>query len=367
MKQRVKKLLALAIATTTAMGILAGCGSTSADSASAENEDIENSSAAAETGGSETAEDTDSDAGSDVTVRIGTMDLVNGDLIARYEELYEQELGVDVEIINFDSGSSVNTALAAGSIDISELGSSPTALGISNGLEYEVIWIGDVIGSAETLVATEESGITSVEDLVGRTVATPFASTAHYSLLNALTLAGLSETDVTVLDMQPDDIYAAWLRGDIDAAYVWYPVLSELQETGVNITDSAQLADQGVITADLVVARTEFAEQYPEIVENYIKVQIQANEVLLDDPETAAAEIAGVLEITEEDAADQITQFVYLRGEEQADYLNDYIADALKATADFLVEQQSITSAPDLETFVNSINTSYLEAALAEE
>ncbi|MCD7865836.1 MAG: aliphatic sulfonate ABC transporter substrate-binding protein [Clostridiales bacterium] len=365
MKQRTKQLLILAIATATSLSLLAGCGQSSADSstAAADNENIEDSSVSTEP---EEAEAEASSNTSDVTVKIGTMDLVNGDLIARYEDLYEQLLGVDVEIVSFDSGSDVNTALASGSIDISELGSSPTALGISNGLEYEVIWIGDVIGSAETLVATEESGVTSVEDLAGKTVATPFASTAHYSLLNALELAGLSETDVTVLDMQPDDIYAAWLRGDIDAAYVWYPVLSELQETGVNITDSAQLADQGIITADLVVARTEFAEQYPEIVENYIKVQIQANEVLLDDPETAATEIASVLEISEEDAADQITQYVYLKGEEQADYLNDYIADALKATADFLVEQQSITSAPDLETFVNSINTSYLETALAE-
>ncbi|MCC8150303.1 MAG: aliphatic sulfonate ABC transporter substrate-binding protein [Lachnospiraceae bacterium] len=365
MKQRAKKLLTLTIAATASLSLLAGCGQSSADSstAAADSEDVEESSVSAEPEEAEAAASSDT---SDVTVKIGTMDLVNGDLIARYEDLYEQQLGVDVEIVSFDSGSDVNTALASGSIDISELGSSPTALGISNGLEYEVIWIGDVIGSAETLVATEESGVTSVEDLAGKTVATPFASTAHYSLLNALELAGLSETDVTVLDMQPDDIYAAWLRGDIDAAYVWYPVLSELQETGVNITDSAQLADQGIITADLVVARTEFAEQYPEIVENYIKVQIQANEVLLDDPETAATEIASVLEISEEDAADQITQYVYLKGEEQADYLNDYIADALKATADFLVEQQSITSAPDLETFVNSINTSYLEAALAE-
>lgn len=365
MKQRTKQLLILAIATATSLSLLAGCGQSSADSSTAavDNENIEDSSVSTEP---EEAEAEASSNTSDATVKIGTMDLVNGDLIARYEDLYEQLLGVDVEIVSFDSGSDVNTALASGSIDISELGSSPTALGISNGLEYEVIWIGDVIGSAETLVATEESGVTSVEDLAGKTVATPFASTAHYSLLNALELAGLSETDVTVLDMQPDDIYAAWLRGDIDAAYVWYPVLSELQETGVNITDSAQLADQGIITADLVVARTEFAEQYPEIVENYIKVQIQANEVLLDDPETAATEIASVLEISEEDAADQITQYVYLKGEEQADYLNDYIADALKATADFLVEQQSITSAPDLETFVNSINTSYLETALAE-
>ena len=35
---------------------------------------------------------------------IGTLDLVNGDLIAQYEDWYTTELGVDVKIIKFDSG-----------------------------------------------------------------------------------------------------------------------------------------------------------------------------------------------------------------------------------------------------------------------
>lgn len=86
------------------------------------------------------------------TVNIGTMNLVNGDLIAQYEKLYEKELGVNVNIVNFDSGKDVNTALASGSIDISELGSSPSALGISSNVDYEVFWVGDIIGSAESLV-----------------------------------------------------------------------------------------------------------------------------------------------------------------------------------------------------------------------
>lgn len=52
--------------------------------------------------------------------------------------------------MKFDSGKDVNTALAAGSIDASELGSNPTALGIGNGLNYDVIYIGDIIGSRIT-------------------------------------------------------------------------------------------------------------------------------------------------------------------------------------------------------------------------
>lgn len=202
---------------------------------------------------------TDAD-GKAKVVNIGTMNLVNGDLIAQYEKLYEEELGVKVNIVNFDSGKDVNTAIASGSIDISELGSSPTALGISNNVDYEVFWIGDIIGSAESLVVKNDSGIESLSDLKGKKIATPFSSTAHYSLLNALKLEGISESDVTLLDLQPDDIYAAWQRGDIDAAYVWYPVLSNLLQDGKVITHSEELAEKGIITADLNVVRTEFAK-----------------------------------------------------------------------------------------------------------
>lgn len=298
------------------------------------------------------------------TVNIGTMNLVNGDLIAQYEKLYEEELGVDVNIVTFDSGKDVNTALASGSIDITELGSSPTALGISNNLDYQVFWIGDIIGSAESLVAKNDSGVESIEDLKGKKIATPFASTAHYSLLNALKLAGLSESDVTLLDLQPDDIYAAWERGDIDAAYVWYPVLSQLLEDGKTITHSKELADKGVITADLNVVRTEFAEKNPDIVKKYVEIQIKANDILLNESDKAAEEISEILEISKEDAASQITQFKYLTAEEQIDYLANQIPDALKSTADFLVEQNSIKSAPDADTFKDKVTTKYIEEAI---
>ena len=311
----------------------------------------------------EKSENTDEN-GKAKVVNIGTMNLVNGDLIAQYEKLYEKELGVDVNIVNFDSGKDVNTALASGSIDISELGSSPSALGISNNVDYEVFWIGDVIGSAESLVVKNDSGVETVADLKGKKIGTPFASTAHYSLLNALKLEGISESDVTLLDLQPDDIYAAWQRGDIDAAYVWYPVLGNLLKDGKVITHSEELADKGVITANLNVVRTEFAEKNPDIVTNYVKVQIKANDILKNDADKAADEISKILEISKEDATDQITQFKYLTSDEQIDYLSDKIPTTLKSTADFLVEQGSIKTAPDLDVFKGKVTTKFIEEAV---
>ena len=71
-----------------------------------------------------------SEEGKATTVTIGTLDLVNGDLIAQYEKWYETELGVDVKIVKFDSGKDINSALASGSIDIGQEGTSPAALAI---------------------------------------------------------------------------------------------------------------------------------------------------------------------------------------------------------------------------------------------
>lgn len=309
--------------------------------------------------GSEQSEETNTE--KDTVVTIGTMNLVNGDLISQYEKWYENELGAKVKVIKFDSGKDINAALASNSIDIGQAGTSPAALAISNGLDIDVIWVGDVIGAAETLVARKDSGVNSVKDLVGKKVGTPFSSTAHYSLLNALKLAGVDENSVTILDLQPDDIFAAWQRGDIDAAYVWYPVLSRLMENGIAITDSKQLAQQGVVTADLVVVRRPFAEKHADIVKRFIALQIKSNDMINNDRTKAAKEVAAVLEISEDDASEQLSQFEYLTPEEQLHYLNDSLANTLKDTADFLVEQKSIKSAPDLKTFKSRVTAQFMQ------
>lgn len=299
-------------------------------------------------------------------VIIGTLDLVNGDLIAQYEKWYETELGVDVEIKKFDSGKDINAALASGSIDIGQEGSSPAALAIANGIDIEVIWIGDIIGKAETLAAKNGSGIETLADLKGKKVATPFASTAHFSLLNALKLEDIDENEVSILDMETDKINAAWQTGDIDAAYVWYPVLGELLKDGTSITDSEQLAAKGVVTADTNVVRKEYADANPDVVTKFVELQLKANEIINTDSVKASEEISSVLGISKEDAADQITQFKYLNADEEIDYLDKEFAATLKSTADFLVEQKSITSAPELSEFEKRVTSEFVKKAASK-
>lgn len=325
-------------------------------------------------GSKSTSGETSSKVSSDTVVNIGVQTLINPELIVRYENWYEDKLGAKVNIVQFDSGRDVNTALASNSIDIAELGTAPASLGISNNLGYEVFWIYDVIGSAESLVAKNGSGINSVKDLKGKKVATPFSSTAHYSLLNALKLEGVSLNDVQILDMQPADINASWQREDIDAAYVWYPTLTELLKDGKVITDSEKLSEEGILTADVGVVRKEFAKEHPDIVKNYVKLQLDAYDLFNSDNEEAIKAISNIAGISEEDTKEQVKQFKYLSADEAisskflgtADNKGDF-AKTLKDTADFLVEQKSIEKAPDLDEFKNSITGEFVEAALNDK
>ena len=299
-------------------------------------------------------------------IKIGTMDLVNPDLVARKEKYYEKQLGVKVKIVKFDSGKDVNTALAAGSIDVSELGSNPTALGIGNGLNYDVIYIGDIIGSAESLVVKNNANVNSVSQLNGKKIAVPFASTSHYSLLNALKQAGLKESDVKLLDLEPNDIHASWKRGDIDAAYVWYPVLNNLVKDGKILTGSDKLAKQGIITADLVVARRDFAKSNKNLVVRYIKALNQANDLDQKNKEQSIKDISEILNISESDAKFQRNGFEWIDGKKQLskEYLGENIANVLKNTADFLKEQGSIKKSPTLKEYKDHVQTKYLKEAL---
>ncbi|MBR1866393.1 MAG: ABC transporter substrate-binding protein [Lachnospiraceae bacterium] len=383
MKKRVKRLAAILLVSILVFS-LAACGSaneteqTTESSADAGNDTEDSSDSSAEDTQSESAdvaeEGVDPITGEKYPdqINIGTLNGAIQTGIAEEEGFFE-ELGIKVNILYFDSGRDVSNAFASNSIDVASFGSSPISLGVSNDLGYEVIFINDVIGKSESLAAKQDSGISTIADLKGKKVATPFASTAHFSLLNALLLEGVEEGEVELLDMQPQDILAAWQRGDIDAAYVWNPVLAELLKDGVVLTDSEKLAEQGAVTADLTTANKEFAQKYPTLVTAYTEVFIKTYDLIQNDYEKAAEDTAKNLNITVEEAKEQLEGVKWISGEDQLlpEYLGTSgevgaLADTIKATADFHVTQGNLDSAPELDVFKDAVDPSFVEAALGK-
>lgn len=303
-------------------------------------------------------------------VNIGTQQLADDERIAIEKGFFEEEIGVKVNIIEFQAGD-LRNALVSKDIDFALLGSASAALGIASGMDIEMIWIHDIIGESERLVSKNGSNINSIQDIVGKKIATPFATTTHYSLLKALELNGISEKDITLLDMQMPEVNAAWQRGDLDAAYAWDPTLSNLLKDGKTIITSADMAKKGVVTSDVEVVRREFAKKYPDIVTKYIKALNKSVNLYNENEAEAVKIISNALEITQEEAKKQMEGTIWLTVEQQLDSAYFGTSDkkgdlvsSLKDVADFLYKQKSLISEPKLSTFEEAVNPLYIENAL---
>ncbi|MDR1148611.1 MAG: aliphatic sulfonate ABC transporter substrate-binding protein [Spirochaetaceae bacterium] len=304
------------------------------------------------------------------SVNIGTQQIPNDENIAKAKNFFSA-MGITVKLREFESGASVVSALASGSIDLGLVGTTPAVTAISNNLGVELIWIHGILGKSEALAVKNNSAVNSVKDLTGKKIGVPFGSTAHYSLLSAFELNGVDTGAVSILDMQPADIYAAWQRGDINAAYVWEPTLTKLLTDGRLLITSEDLAKEGAVTADVEVVRKEFGDAYPELVAEYIRILSRAQTIYEENLDEAVSILADYFDISNEESRNQILGNVWLSAREQLSpqYLGTSgnpgaIADALKKTADFLVKQQSIKEAPELTVFQKAVNPRYIELSL---
>ena len=130
------------------------------------------------------------------------------------------------------------------------------------------------IADAEQLVARDGSGVTDVKSLKGHTVATvPFrVDLALPVLMYALQKAGLGAKDVKVLNMRPPEIAAAWERGDIDATFIWDPVLAKVKANGKVIDSAAKIAEEGRPTFDGLVVDKAWADGNKPFMVEFVKL-----------------------------------------------------------------------------------------------
>lgn len=301
-------------------------------------------------------------------VRIAYQNIPNGDLVVKDRQILETcAPNATIEWTVFDSGGNVVQAFGAGSVDLGLVGSSPATRALSDplNLPIEVVWIHDVIGAAESLVV-RDGAASDITGLEGQTIATPFGSTAHYSLLQAIDDAGQDPSDYEIINAEPNTIAPSWTRGDIDAAWIWEPTLSELVAAdGEVILTSEDTAEAGKPTFDLAIADAQFVEDNADFLELWARAQDWAVQQLLEDVDFAAESIAVEAGISVDEAKAQLEGLVFLRAEEQIgpDFLGGKLGDDLFQTAEFLLAQDEIGAISEASVYSDGVNPAPAEAA----
>ena len=136
------------------------------------------------------------------------------------EKEWFKEAGVDVEFEWFDYVASMD-AFAAGKLDAVAMTNGDTLVTGSSGAQGVMIIVNDFSNGNDMIVASP--GITSVAELKGKTIGVEVGFVGHLLLLNALETAGLTESDVTLVNVPTNETPQVLASGDVDAIVAWQP------------------------------------------------------------------------------------------------------------------------------------------------
>lgn len=290
-------------------------------------------------------------------VKLGQQFWPSLNIVAQTEGLFEEEfgkLGASVEYTYTESGAGMNVALAAGGIDIALVGAPPAITAIAQNIPIRIVWVADKVDSAEGLVVRK--GISEIAQLTGKKVAAPFVSTAHFGLLAALDAYGVDKSGVEIIDLRPPDGVAAFARGDIDGMYVWDPfrtkLINEFGAVSLLTTGDLERRTNGKRAMwDLVYARAEFVEKYPELVEAYVRAMNRATKIAQSDPGRAAAAMKDLIGATSvKDVEASMGGLLYINAKEhiEEDALRG-LAKVLLPIGEFFLAEGQLERAPSLD------------------
>lgn len=234
----------------------------------------------------------------------------------------------------FTAGPAEIEALFAGEVDLGYIGPGPAINGYlkSNGASLKII-SGAASGGA-ALVARADVPIKSIADLKGKTVSVPQkGGTQDLSLHHAIKAAGLAPKDkggnVTILDFAPADTLSQFQQKRLDAAWVPEPWVARLEkETGAKVVaDERTLWKDGKFSTAVVVVRSEFLKQHPDLVAKFIAAHKAAIDEINAKPDEARKVIgARIKELNSgKGIPDDVLKTALSRTEITADPLKDSV------------------------------------------
>ncbi|MGH3351974.1 MAG: aliphatic sulfonate ABC transporter substrate-binding protein [Nocardioides sp.] len=266
--------------------------------------------------------------------------------IAEDQDLWEKhDLEVDAKV--FTNGPLQIQALGTGDLDFGYIG--PGAFWMPASGQAKIVAI-NTVGNADRVIA--QPGITSMEQLRGKTVAVPEGTSGDMILELALEKAGMTKKDVKVVNMDPSTVVSAFASKKIDAAGFWYPAIDTIKAEVPDLVELGKNSDfeSEVSFPTAFVAGNKVVSDDAEKTEKTIAVLREAMEYRtahMDESVKLTADMLGVpVEQVEADAAN-----VEVLSVEQVDKMtkDGTIDEWLTAMSDYFVDAGQLDSpvAPD--------------------
>lgn len=160
-----------------------------------------------------------------VTLRVGDQAGTGAEAVLKAAHLLSK-LPFKVTFADFTSGPPLLQAMAAGDVDVGGVGDAPPVFANPTA-KLAIVGATKTSTRNSALLVPGNSSITSIHDLVGKTIAVAEGSSADYHILTVLNKAGIKPSQVKLDFLQPADALAALQAGQVDAWDVWTPYIEQ--------------------------------------------------------------------------------------------------------------------------------------------
>ena len=237
------------------------------------------------------------------TVRVAYMPNLGsaGSLFVGMDQGYFEEVGLTVEVYEFQGGPAEIAAMASGDIDISQIGHGAHALCIEG--QAAIFQMDHTTSLSDVVVGNKPHGINTAADLKGKTVAVQAGTSSEIILQQALKKAGLSVEDINTVEMTVDGMTTAMITGQVDAAAAWSPNTITLQdalgENYVNLGGNADFLDSAIFPSSYITT-TKYAQENKDILVRFAQALNKAHDYRLANQEYMAKLLAKELDAPED-------------------------------------------------------------------
>lgn len=211
------------------------------------------------------------------------------------EKGWDKEAGLDLMLMPFASGKAVIDEMRTSDWAVAGVGAMP-ALTASLSNKLYIIGIGNDESASNMLFARKDSPILAVagynaeypavlgspDTVRGKTILCPKGTSAHYVLSRWLHILGLTEKDVVIRDMKPDDALKAFAAGGGDVLALWAPQTYEAEQQGLKAV--AHSTDCKARQPILIVANMEYANKHMDQIVAFLSVYMRGIEMMKTAP-----------------------------------------------------------------------------------
>ena len=208
--------------------------------------------------------------------------------IADAQNMYQKE-GINTKLVQFNNGGDLMTAMASGDVDVGYVGITPVLSSIEKGVPVKVISGVQTEGSG--IVVSNSSGISSAQDLVGKSIATPGDASIQYMLLKYyLKQNNIDIGDLDVSAMKVPSMNDALKSGKIDGMLTYEPFVTTAVENGnTELVDSSEIIPEHPCC--VVAASDNFLKEHPEEAKKIVEINGNATDYVKEHPDESVSQL----------------------------------------------------------------------------